>query len=58
MGCVQRNEGDLIPVRRESNEMYAWAVHNGDVAVPIPVVAWLLGSTLGLLAWVRRKAKS
>jgi hypothetical protein len=33
----------------------AWAVRSGDV-VPIPAAAWLFGSALGLLGWMRRKA--
>lgn len=34
----------------------SWAVHDGDVGViPIPAAAWLFGSALGLLGWMRRR---
>jgi hypothetical protein len=37
----------------------AWAVHDGNVGViPIPAAAWLFGSALGLLGWIRRKKAS
>lgn len=42
--------------------IYAWAVHDGDVAnmaVPAPAAAWLFGSgLLGLAAATRRKVKA
>ncbi len=38
-------------------DLYAWAVHSGDVAaIPLPAAAWLFGSALlGLGAVKRRK---
>ena len=33
---------------------FAWAVHDGDV-VPVPAAAWLFGSALGLLGWMKRR---
>jgi hypothetical protein len=39
------------------DQLYAWAVRDGDVAaVPVPAAVWLFGSALGLLGWMRRKA--
>jgi hypothetical protein len=35
---------------------YAWAVSPGDIeVVPVPAAAWMLGSALGALGWVRRR---
>ncbi len=41
-------------------KLSAWAVHDGDVGTPVPVVpvpaaAWLLGSALGMLSWIKRR---
>jgi hypothetical protein len=33
----------------------AWAVHDGRAVVPVPAAAWLFGSALGLLGWLRRR---
>lgn len=37
---------------------YAWAVTDGDALAPVPVpaAAWLFGSALGLLGWLRRRS--
>jgi hypothetical protein len=37
-------------------DRYAWAVHSGDVSVPVPPAIWLFGSgLLGLVGIARRK---
>jgi len=42
----------------KATKIAAWAVHDGDVGVvPVPAAAWLFGSALGLLGWMRRKAR-
>lgn len=36
---------------------FVWAVRSGDISVvPIPAAAWLFGSALGVMGWMRRKA--
>ena len=37
------------------NYFYAWAVADGDIAVPIPGAIWLLGAGLVCLVGIRRK---
>ena len=42
----------------KSNNYFAWAVSDGDIAsvVPIPAAVYLFASGLGLLGWFRRRA--
>lgn len=49
------SNGSSVIQTTTNPDIYAWAVHSGDV-VPIPAAAWLFGSALGLLAWVRSKS--
>jgi hypothetical protein len=49
--------GTQRPQDKEESYYNAWAVVDGDVqVVPVPAAAWLFGSAVGLLGWVRRKA--
>ena len=44
---------------KNTNSGVVFAVRPGDVGVvPIPATAWLFGSALGLLGWMRRKSIS
>lgn len=40
------------------DRLFVWTVMDGDVGViPVPPAIWLFGSALGLLGWVKRKAR-
>jgi hypothetical protein len=40
------------------NEIYAWAVRDGDLApVPLPAVGWLLAPSLGAIRFARRRPR-
>jgi len=43
-------------VMYDAYNFHAWAVRSGDV-IPVPGAVWLLGSALGVLGAVRRKAR-
>jgi hypothetical protein len=47
--------GQLQYIVDPNSRVSAWAVRDGDVAA-VPAAAWLFGSTLGLLGWMRRKS--
>lgn len=50
-GCVIDSEGNATP---ECNILTSvWVA--GSTVIPVPAAAWLFGSALGILGWVRRR---
>lgn len=46
---------------KTGDALFAWAVLDGDIGagvVPVPASAWLFGSALGLLGWMRRRHRA
>lgn len=49
------SQGTQSAIHKVNDLSIAWAVHPGNISfVPIPASAWLFGSALGMLGWVRR----
>ena len=51
--------GEFGPAGKSNTTLYVWPVRPGDIGVvPIPPAAWLFGSALGVMGWMRRKISS
>jgi hypothetical protein len=48
----------IVTFSNSGNTAYSLEGHIVYAAVPVPAAAWLFGSALGLLAWVRRRAQA
>jgi Protein of unknown function (DUF1566) len=47
---------ELASLDKATGDAAAWAVRSGDIGVvPAPAAAWLFGSAVGMLGWLRRQ---
>lgn len=51
------NDGDQFNDPKGIYNYFSWAVRSGDIGVvPVPAAAWLFGSALAGLGWMRRRS--